>query len=153
MKGSMENWAPCELEAYTHAMAIEDNSIYVRESNNPLICLSDNSTVEDAAKKIKKGLYSSSPRLQSLVSAVQRYNVSFHHISGKLPSDFINVADFSSRNPIDCSRDNCQICGPSQHPDYSFSTVNFMDSSTLPIISKKAWLKIQLSSRDCKIVK
>ena len=40
VKGSMENWAPCELEAYAHTMAIEDNSIYIRESNYPIIpCL------------------------------------------------------------------------------------------------------------------
>ena len=114
-------------------MAIEDNSIYIRESNHPLICLSDNSVVVDAAKKMKKGLYSPSPRLQSLVSAVQKYNVRFHHISGKLPSDLINVADFASRNPIDCSKDKCQICGPSQYPDYSFSTINFTEFSFLSL--------------------
>jgi hypothetical protein len=59
----MLNWSACEIEAYTHAAAMEDNSIYFRESEKPAICLSDRSPVVDAGKKIKNGLYSASPRL------------------------------------------------------------------------------------------
>ena len=66
----------------------------------PLIGLTDNSLVVEAAKKIKKGLYSASPRLETLITAVQRYGIDFRHISGKLPTDLINVADFASRNPV-----------------------------------------------------
>ena len=100
IKGLMSNWSPCELEAYAQAKATEENSIYLRESNNPLICLTDNIAVVEAAKKIKCGLYSASPRLQTLITSVQRYSINFCHISGKLPMDLINVADFSSRNPV-----------------------------------------------------
>ena len=75
IKGLMSNWSPCELEAYAQAKATEENSIYLRESNNPLICLTDNIAVVEAAKKIKRGLYSASPHH---VSAEIRYQLPPH---------------------------------------------------------------------------
>ena len=74
----MKNYSPCKLEVYSHAVAVEDNSIYIWESNNPFIYLSDNNAVVDAAKKKRKGLYSTNPCLQTLVSSVQKYGVDFH---------------------------------------------------------------------------
>ena len=152
VKGSMSNWSPCEIEAYTHAAAMEENSIYFRESENPIICLTDNSPVVDAAKKIKQGQFSSSPRLQTLITAVQRYGAEFVHISGKLPTTLIDIADFCSRNPIECTAKNCSICKNSEHPDTSYSTIK---SSLSPfngsyLKSKTAWKHIQESSPELK---
>jgi hypothetical protein len=152
VKGSMQNWTPCELEAYTHAVAMEENSIYFRESSKPPICLSDNSSVVDAAKKISNGRFSASPRLQTLVTAVQRYNATFKHISGKLPTALIAVADFCSRNPVECSTPSCKICQLSRDPDTSFSTIRLsqLHSSLDPKSSRPAWKQIQESSNDLR---
>ena len=48
------------------------------------------------------GIYTpaASPHLQTLITSVQRYGINFRHISGKLPTDLINVADFSSGESI-----------------------------------------------------
>ena len=153
VKDSMLNWAPCELEAYAHSKATEENSAYLRESNLPLICLTDNSSVVEASKKIKKGLYSASPRLQTLITAVQRYGIDFRHISGKLPTDLINVADFASRNPIECEAEGCRVCHMSKEPDTSFSTIRSISQPiTLdsPISSRRAWKEIQVSCQDLR---
>ena len=152
IKGSMQNWSPCELEAYTHAVAMEENSIYFRESQHPPICLSDNSAVVDASKKIKRGLFSASPRLQTLFTAIQRYGADFRHISGKLPTDLINVADFSSRNPVECSVESCKVCNMSREPDTSFSTIRYSDLSTWsPVTSRQAWKAIQESCPNLRL--
>ena len=78
IKCSMTNWSPCELEAYTHAVAMEENFIYIRESKKPLIILTDNGAMVDAAKRILRGQFSSSLRLKSLITAVQRYPTVFN---------------------------------------------------------------------------
>ena len=153
VKGSMLNWSACEIEAYTHATAMEENSIYFRESDKPAICLSDSSPVVDAAKKIKRGLYSASPRLQTFVTAVQRYGGDFVHISGKLPTTLIDIADFCSRNPIECKEPNCKVCQLSEDPDTSYATVRFsnlISSNQLEITSRTAWKRIQESSPELK---
>lgn len=67
VKGSMSNWSPCELEAYAQSTALEENAHYIRESNTPPICYTDNSAVAVAAKKIARGEYSASPRLQTFI--------------------------------------------------------------------------------------
>ena len=40
------------------------------------------------------------------VEAVNEMNVSLYHISGKDN----NISDFISRNPIECTNENCQVC-------------------------------------------
>ena len=153
VKGSMLNWSACEIEAFTHAAAMEENSIYFRESQNPAICLTDNSPVVDSAKKIKRGLYSASPRLQTFITAVQRYGGEFVHISGKLPTTLINIADFCSRNPIDCSEINCKVCELSKNPDSSYATIKFsnlLGEKNIPVASKQAWKNIQQTCPDMR---
>ena len=153
VKGSMQNWSACEIEACTHSTVMEENSIYFRESEKPAICLSDNSAVVDAAKKIKRGLYSASPRLHTFITAVQRYGADFVHISGKMLKALNDIADFCSRNPIECKESNCKVCQLSYDPDTSFSTIKFntlMNNNQLQVTSRSAWKRIQESSPDLK---
>ena len=147
----MQNWTPCELEAFAQSKALDENAIYIRESEHPVICLTDNIAVVEASKKIKRGLYSASPRLQTLITATQRYNAEFRHISGKLPTDLINVADFASRNPVECKEENCKVCHMSREPDMSFCTIRSLEISQLPISSRKAWKEIQESCEDLRL--
>ena len=79
VKGSILNWSACEIEAYTHTAALEENFIYFRESEKPDIFRSNSSPVVDAGKA---GLFSATPRLQTFAIAVQRYGGDFVHISG-----------------------------------------------------------------------
>ena len=149
IKGSMAKWSSCELEAYSQAVSLQEYSIYIRESNLPIICLSDNIAVVEASKKIARGQFSASPRLQTLITAMQRYRAEFKHISGKLPTDLINVADFISRNPIECKMEECRICLMSKNPDTSYSTVRSTQvSSGSLILSRKAWREMQSSCPD-----
>ena len=80
IKNLMLNWNPCKLEAYAQAKALDEYSIYFRESDNPPICLRDNSAVVEAAKRLKRGEYLASPRLQTLITALQQYGVIFCHM-------------------------------------------------------------------------
>ena len=100
----------------------------------------------EASKKIARGLFSASPRLQTLITVMQKYRVDFRHISGKLPTDLINVADFISRNPIECKIDMCQICQMSKNLDTAFSTIRNLNLSLGSLVSsRKAWKEIQES--------
>ena len=54
IKNLMLNWNPCKLEAYAQAKALDEYSIYFRESDNPPICLRDNSAVVEAAKRLER---------------------------------------------------------------------------------------------------
>ena len=134
-------------------MGVENNALYIRESSKPIICLSDNIAVVNAAKKIEKGLFSASPRLQTLVTATQRYKPEFKHISGKLPTSLIAVADHCSRNPVDCTTKGCKVCDLSKDPDTSFSTIRQVQTSNLLDVksSKSTWLEIQESSDELRM--
>ena len=127
-------------------MSLQEYSIYIRDLNLPIICLTDNIAVVEASKKIARGLFSASPRLQTLITAMQKYRADFRHISGKLPTDLINVADFISRNPIEYKIKTYQICQMSKNPDTAFSTVRSLNLSLVPSVSsRKAWKEIQES--------
>ena len=146
VKGSMARWSSCELEAYSQAVSLQEYSVYIRESNLPIICLTDNIAVVEASKKIARGLFSASPRLQTLITAMQRYRAEFKHISGKLPTDLINVADFISRNPIECKMEECKICLMSKNPDTSYCTIRSVNLSSGSLVSsRKAWKEMQNS--------
>ena len=96
----------------------------VRPSGN---LSTDNSVVVYAVKKIKKGLNSTRPRLQTLMLAIQKYDINFYHVSRKLPLNLMNVMYFASRNPMECKEKTCRVCGLLPHSDLSFSTINFSE--------------------------
>ena len=152
LKQNVRNWSPCEIEAYTLAKGLEENSIYFRESEHPGIILSDNQNCVDCSKMLQKGLYSTSARLQSFITASQKFNVNWKHISGKLKTPLIEAADFASRNPVPCENPNCKICDFSKHPDESFATIGSLKTTLLsPIVeSKDAWKQIQASCKDLR---
>ena len=106
----------------------------------------------EASKKIARGLFSASPRLQTLITAMQRYRAEFKHISGKLPTDLINVADFISRNPIECKMEGCKICLMSKNPDTSYCTIRSVNLSSGSLVSsRKAWKEMQSSCPEIQL--
>ena len=154
LKQNVINWSPCEIEAYTHAKGLDENGIYFRESENEGIILSDSQNCVDCSKMLRKGVYSTSARLQTFIISTQKYNVDWKHISGKLPTPLIEAADFSSRNPVECNNPDCKVCELSKLADTSFSTIGAMqhqDVSNIPMAkSKRAWKEIQSS---CKVLR
>ena len=154
LKQNVRNWAPCEIEAYTHAKGLEENGVYFRESENEGIILSDNQNCVDCSKMLKKGVYSTSARLQTFITASQKYNVNWQHISGKLKTPLIEAADFSSRNPVVCTSESCKICELSKTPNESYATIGSLATTiSLPMeSSKSAWKEIQSSCKDLRRV-
>ena len=154
LKQNVRNWSPCEIEAYTHVKGLEENGIYFRESEKPGIILSDIQNCVDCSKMLKKGVYSASARLQSFITASQKFDVSWQHISGKLKTPLIEAADFASRNPVECKSSNCKICELSKFPDDSFATIGSLKNTLAsPIVeSTEAWKQIQSSCKDLRRV-
>ena len=83
---------------------------------------------------------------------MQKYRADFRHVSGKLPTDLISVADFISRNPIECKIESCQICQMSKNPDTAFSTIRSLNLSLgSSVSSRKAWKEIQESCDEFRL--
>ena len=57
---------------------------------------------------IKKGSWSSSSRMNRLISNVNKIPISVKHVSGKFKLN--PVADHQSHFPSNCNFDNCSIC-------------------------------------------
>lgn len=89
IKGSLKGWSACDLEALAHAKGAAHNDHYLREFKNPITLLTDNKPVVDCGKKLQRGEFSSSPRVQTFVTMLQKYNFKLFHISAKLTSPLI----------------------------------------------------------------
>ena len=141
---------------------------------------SDNKPVVEAAKLMKLGRYSKSPRLQSLLASVNRSNVQFCHNSAK--AGLHVVPDRLSRMKHTCGAKDCQIerflddipdkmqCMSAVVRNPDWLTILFADieyhslgaSSTqlsdilckgrgsIPLGSRAAWLEIQRSNTECR---
>ena len=79
----MSKWLPCELEGVGVVVALEQVKHWVNESHLTTLVMPDSKPVVEATKRMKMGKFSKSPRLQSLLSCVNRYNVRFQHNSAK----------------------------------------------------------------------
>ena len=75
LQDSHAKWMACELEGLALANAINTEYHILKESKHPVIITPDSKPIADAIKLIKKGSYSSSPRIQSFITNVNRpYN-------------------------------------------------------------------------------
>ena len=110
----MATWAPCELEGAGSVVAIDQVRHFINESNLTTIVLADNKPVVDAANLMKIGRHSRNSRLQSLLTSVNRSNITFKHNSAK--AGLHVVADAASRHRTTCGlktarwRDSYKIC-------------------------------------------
>ena len=108
LKGAQSKWPPCDGEGLAVCSAIERFSNYIREAHSPTLICSDNKPVVQASLLLSKGIFSSSPRLNKLLSNCNTYPISFHHLSGKLSLN--EESDLQSRNPSICHEPNCPVC-------------------------------------------
>ena len=155
LKPHMVKWYPCELEAVALGASIEAFYEFIKQSVKPIIICPDSKPVVDAAKKIAKGHFSLSPRIQTFLNGLSKISYEIQHISGKTGH---NVAgDFQSRNAAQCDTEHCQICKfITDTADTiidvklnSISTTN-TDQSMMSFLNRTAWKTIQDRDPACK---
>ena len=103
----MANWFPCELEAVGAVLAIDQCSPWINESNLTTLVAPDSMPVVKAAQLMKLGRHSKNPRLQQLLTSVNRRNVRFHHSSAKAGHHI--APDTLSRLNRSCGAKDCAV--------------------------------------------
>lgn len=99
-------WLPCEIEALSIAAAIKHFSPFIVKSLKQSHVLTDSKPCVEAINKLRRGEFSSSPRVTSFLSVASRYQISIQHLAGSA-----NVpSDFASKNAPECTEPRCQIC-------------------------------------------
>ena len=102
-----QRWSPCELEAVAFAAAIDKEYDIIRESKHPLIITPDSKPVHEAVNLINQGKFSTSARMSSFLTNVNRTKIQSKHISGKAKLN--PISDLQSRIPSDCDSEICSI--------------------------------------------
>ena len=156
LKDSCKKWSPCELEALACAAAIEKEFDLVRESTKPLIVCSDSKPVHEAINLIKKGNFSTSSRMSSFLTNLNRIPIISNHISGKAKLN--PIADHQSRFPSQCQSDVCSIC---RFVDETIASVlepeakncSIMTESNEGFASRSAWKQAQNENKACQLTK
>ena len=115
--------------------------------------LTDTKPCVQVFEKLCRGQLSSSPRLTSFLSTVNRYQISLLHLAGSanLPSDF------ASRSAPACDDPRRQICSfLSEAEDLAVRPISVHDVlsglASLPLTSCPAWLQTQLECPDLRRV-
>ena len=142
-------WNSCELEALAFATAIQAEYETIKESDKPIIIAPDSKPVADAINLIKKGHFSTNPRLQTLLTNVNRIPMSIQLAGGKAKLN--NPSDFQSRNSSKCDVQSCAICSFIDHKS-SEPLINMNTQAQNPdqlFTNKAAWKKIQEQDRAC----
>ena len=151
---SHSKWMACELEALAFATAIQAEYDVLKESKKPIIISPDSKTVADAIKMIKKGQYSSSPRIQSFINNINRIPISVQLASGKSAQNI--SSDYQSRHPSTCNSQHCSICNfTSEKSDaVLLPTCNNINTTEKDSMSNKmTWKRIQQEQKGCREAK
>ena len=141
LKKHQPRWLPCEIEALSISSACNHFRPYIIQSSLQTKVLTDSSPCVQAYKKLTRGEFSASARVQTFLTIVTHLNVSVNHISGTRNL----VADFASRNAPDCFDTHCQICKFNNSIE---ETVVFKVSTSIPstnslFTNRVAWRDIQ----------
>ena len=141
-------WHSCELEALAFATAITAEYNILKESTKPIIITPDSKAVADAVNLIKKGNHSSNPRIQALITNVNRLPIIVQLANGK--NKLNTCADFQSRNPSSCTVEHCNVCNfVNEMSDNTINphAINAINDHMLD--NKIAWKQIQDESKSC----
>merc|ERR1712107_972390 len=101
-------WLPCELEALAFATAIHTEYNTLKESTKPILVSPDSKSVCDAIALVRKGHFSTNPRIQTLITNVNRLPIIVQMASGK--AQLNKCADYQSRHTSNCTSEQCSIC-------------------------------------------
>ena len=99
-------WLPCEGEAIGIRLVLNHFQNYIRESDNTSIHYTDSQPCVLAWKRMQRGAFSSSSRINAFLVGLSVLPVELRHKAGK----DLHTSDFASRNPATCNYDKCQIC-------------------------------------------
>ena len=153
LKNHHLKWFPCELEAVALGTAVEAFYEYIKNSNKPVIICPDSKAVVDAAKKIAKGQFSLSPRIQTFLNNLGKIRHDIQHISGK--SGHNAAGDFQSRSASTCSAELCQICSYVNNNADTIINVKLNavtennNADAMPFLNRTAWKSIQDKDKAC----
>ena len=147
-------WSPCEVEALAFAVGIDKEYDLLRESNHPLIICPYSKPVHEAVKRINGGKFSTSARMSSFLTNVNRTPIISKHISGK--ANLNPIPDLQSKYPASCQSDHCSI-----HKFIDDIIDSAVDSSAKNCSintdsnysSREAWRIAQLGNHACVIAK
>ncbi len=148
---SHSKWHSCELEALAFSVAIQSEYHILKECKNPVIIAPDSKAVADAINLIKKGRHSSNPRIQALITNVNRIPFIVQLANGK---NKLNICgDYQSRYASKCDSQHCAICDFIQNASDSIlnpHAINATRNEDLPHIleSRTAWKQIQINSKS-----
>lgn len=147
----LSKWMACELEALAFATAIQAEYDLIKESKHPVILSPDSKAVADAINLVKKGNYSSSPRIQSFINNVNRIPITVQLASGKASQNV--SSDYQSRHPSSCSAEHCSICTFAADTSASVLLPSCNNVTADSLSNRQAWKKIQEDYKPCKDAK
>ena len=148
-------WNSCELEALAFATAITAEYHVLKESKKPIIICPDSKAVADACNLIRKGQHSSNPRIQSLITNVNRIPINVQLVSGK--NKLNTCGDNQSRFPSICTSEHCAICNFISESVNTLNpyAINAAKTESIPAIlnNQAAWKNVQDESKACQQAK
>ena len=147
LPSTLKQWSPCEVEAFFLNQGIEKSAHYVRITGNPAIALTDCKPVYQAQLKLKAGKFSTSLKLQSLLTNLTAKRFSVQLLSAKLPSPILRIVDFASRHPVECNQPSCSVCKEMLSADVFSISVSQPNPTML---SLSGWKILQQSCPDLK---
>ena len=156
LKEACKRWSPCELEALACGTAIEKEYDLIRESKKPLIVCPDSKPVHEAVNLVNKGHFSTSSRMSSFLTNINRLPVQTSHISGKARLN--PVADHQSRFPSECTSEVCSVC---KFIDETIASVlepaakncSLSTTNAEGFASRSAWKQAQNENQACQQAK
>ena len=100
-------WSPCDNEALALAVGVDKEYDIIRESRHPLLVRPDSKPVHEAIKLVNQGKFSTSARISSFLTNINRTKIESRHVSGKAKLN--PFADLQSRILPDCEIEGCSI--------------------------------------------
>ena len=146
---NMTGWQPCEVEAFGLAKAIDKYDHYIKVTQNTAVALIDSKPTLEAQKRLERGQFSASRKLQDLLANLTSKRIVLQLISAKLPSPILHMVDFASRHPVRCDVSLCNIC--KEMAAYE-TTICGRVTPQLSLLSTSSWLDIQHSCPELRKV-
>ena len=149
-----KKWSPCEIEALAFAAGIDREYDLIRESRHPLIVCPDSKPVHEAVQFINKGKFSTSARMSSFLTNVNRTRIVTKHISGKAKLN--PISDLQSRYPADCKSDHCSIhkfLNETIDSVIDEGAKNCQIKNDSNYTNRVSWISAQSSNQACVVAK
>ena len=100
-----KRWPPCEGEAWTIRIGVENHSPWIWESGERCEIATDNMPCVLAYRRLLKGGFSNSVRVAYFLSSIAHVPCFIIHKPG-----LNHPGDYDSRNPIPCGLTDCHVC-------------------------------------------